>query len=185
MQTEKLFKIGLAALVTVSIAACSSSGSDADMEDNMGAANGALSGAGTDPSAVEGARSQGIEQEPQLTREEMREQEMLQVTTFYFDFDQSELKPETREALVYHANRLKDNPNMRVRLEGHTDERGTREYNLALGERRAQSVERYMQVQGVSSRQLETISYGEEMPVASGSSESAYSRNRRVELKYE
>lgn len=182
MQTEKLFKIGLAALVSVSIAACSSSGSDVDMDEDMSAANGAL-GAGS--SAGDAARSQGVDQEPELIREEMREQEMLQVTTFYFDFDQSELKPETREALVYHANRLKDNPNMRVRLEGHTDERGTREYNLALGERRAQSVERYMQVQGVSSRQLETISYGEEMPVASGSSESAYSRNRRVELKYE
>lgn len=181
MQTEKLFKFGLAALVSVSLAACSSSGSDTDMDED--ASNG--TGAGADSDSTTGAQSRGFEEEPELTREEMREQEMLEVTTFYFDFDQSDLKPEAREALVYHANRLKDNPNMNVRLEGHADERGTREYNLALGERRAQSVERYLQVQGVSSSQMETISYGEEMPVASGSSEAAYARNRRVELKYE
>lgn len=180
MQTEKLFKFGLAALVSVSLAACSSSGSDTEMEED---ANG-VNGAGSD-SASEPAESSGVERDPELTREEMREQEMLEVTTFYFDFDQSDLKPEAREALVYHANRLQENPNMSVRLEGHADERGTREYNLALGERRAQSVERYLQVQGVSSSQIETISYGEEMPVASGSTEAAYARNRRVELKYE
>ena len=173
MQTENLYKLGLAALMTVSLAACSSSGSDADMEEPAPA-----------PAPAPAATPAPAPAEPQLTREEMREQEMLAMTVFYFDFDQSDLKPEAREALVYHANRLKANPNMSVRLEGHADERGTREYNLALGERRAQSVERYLQVQGVSARQMETISYGEERPVASGTTEAAYARNRRVELKY-
>ena len=72
---------------------------------------------------------------------------------------------------------------LRYRLEGHADERGTREYNLALGERRAQSIERYLQVQGVSSNQLEVVSYGAEQPVDPGTSEAAYARNRRVEIK--
>ncbi len=106
----------------------------------------------------------------------------MDTTVFYFEFDRSDLSAEARAALVYHANYLKDNPSARYRLEGHADERGTREYNLALGERRAQAVERYLQVQGVSSNQLETISYGEENPVDPGTSEAAYSRNRRVEI---
>jgi peptidoglycan-associated lipoprotein len=105
------------------------------------------------------------------------------MTTFYFEFDQSELSTDARDALVYHAAELKANPNMRVRLEGHADERGTREYNLALGERRSQAVQRYLQVQGVAANQMEVISYGEEMPVNTGTTEQAYSDNRRVELK--
>jgi peptidoglycan-associated lipoprotein len=88
-----------------------------------------------------------------------------------------------RDALVFHAEDLKANPNRRVRLEGHASEEGTREYNLALGERRAQAVERYLQVQGVAANQLEIISYGEEMPAQTGTGEPAYSRNRRVEMK--
>lgn len=116
---------------------------------------------------------------------EMRKREqMLATTVFYFDFDKSDLKPEAREPLTYHAERLKDNPSMRVRLEGHADERGTPEYNLALGERRAIAVQRYLQVQGVPASQMEVISYGEERPVASGTGESNWSRNRRVELKF-
>lgn len=180
MKTESLFKLGLAALVSVTLAACSSSGADAEAEE---AARRAAEEEASRRAAAEAAAA-AARAEPELTAEEMREQEMLQMTVFYFDFDKSDLKPEAREALVYHANRLKANPNMTVRLEGHADERGTREYNLALGERRAQSVQRYLQVQGVSSSQMETISYGEERPVASGTSESAYARNRRVELKF-
>lgn len=168
MHTQKIFKLGLAALFTVSLAACSSSG-DTDMDDS---------------SMDDGANAAAAEAEQQLTAEQLREQEMLQTTVFYFDFDQSDLSSEAREALVYHANYLKANPSMNARLEGHTDERGTREYNLALGERRAQAVERYLQVQGVPSGQMETISYGEEMPAAVGTTESAYARNRRVELNY-
>lgn len=120
---------------------------------------------------------------PAELAEQRRRDEMLAVTVFYFDFDKSDLKPEAREPLTYHAQRLKDNPAMRIRLEGHADERGTPEYNLALGERRGIAVQRFLQVQGVNAGQLEVISYGEERPVANGSGEQNWSQNRRVELK--
>ncbi len=119
-----------------------------------------------------------------LTPAQIRERDAgLATTVFYFEFDRSDLSAEAREALVHHANRLMENPSLRYRLEGHADERGTREYNLALGERRAQAVERYLQVQGVSANQLEVISYGEEQPVDPGTTEAAYARNRRVEIQ--
>jgi len=100
---------------------------------------------------------------------------------FYFDFDQSILKPESRAALTAHAERLKNNSRA-VRLEGHADERGTREYNMALGERRANAVRDFLVLQGVSRSRIETVSYGEERPASMGSSESSWGQNRRVEL---
>jgi peptidoglycan-associated lipoprotein len=100
----------------------------------------------------------------------------------YFNFDQSTLTAATRRTLDAHAALLKSN-NAKVRLEGNTDERGTREYNMALGERRAKAVADYMSVNGVASYRTETVSYGEERPVAMGSGESNWSQNRRVEIK--
>jgi peptidoglycan-associated lipoprotein len=104
---------------------------------------------------------------------------------FYFDFDRAVIKPEAAEALAAHALYLSNHPSSRVVLEGHADERGTREYNMALGERRAKAVGRYLTVQGASGSQLELLSYGEERPVAFGQSEVSWGQNRRVELKYE
>ena len=101
----------------------------------------------------------------------------------YFDFDQAVLLPETRSVLLAHAERLR-NSNTNVRLEGHADERGSREYNMALGERRANAVRDFLVLQGVSRNSLEVISYGEERPAVMGSSESAYSQNRRVVIEY-
>ena len=103
-------------------------------------------------------------------------------TVFYFDFDSSVLKPAAQAALDAHIALLKTNDRS-VRLEGHTDERGTRDYNMALGERRANAVRDYMVVNGIASYRIETVSYGEEQPVAYGSGESNWSQNRRVELK--
>ncbi len=102
-------------------------------------------------------------------------------TVFYFDFDKATLPSEARSALDKHARRLKNHP-VEVRLEGHADERGTREYNMALGERRAESVKEYLVLQGVDPDILEVISYGEERPAALGSDESSYALNRRVEM---
>ncbi len=112
----------------------------------------------------------------------MEEQEVELETVFYFDFDESLLRPDARAALTAHAERLKSNPRS-VRLEGHADERGTREYNMALGERRANAVRDFLVAHGVSSNQIETVSYGEEYPAMVGSYESAWEKNRRVELK--
>ncbi|WP_445355050.1 OmpA family protein [Microbulbifer sp. EKSA008] len=97
----------------------------------------------------------------------------------YFDFDQSLLKPETRELLIRHADRMRAATGS-VRLEGHADELGTREYNLALGERRANAVRDFLVLQGVDAANLEVISYGEERPAQMGSNESARAMNRRV-----
>ena len=103
-------------------------------------------------------------------------------TVFYFDFDSSVLKPAVQVALDAHIALLKTD-DRRLRLNGHTDERGTRDYNMALGERRANAVRDYMMVQGIAGYRIETVSYGEEQPRAYGRGENNWSRNRRVELK--
>lgn len=102
----------------------------------------------------------------------------------YFDFDQSDLKPEYADLLARHANRLSNGTRTRVRLEGHGDERGSREYNIGLGERRSQAVRRMLLIQGASTNQLSTVSFGEEQPAAVGSDAESYALNRRVEIKY-
>jgi peptidoglycan-associated lipoprotein len=104
------------------------------------------------------------------------------VSVFYFDFDQATLSSSTRGALDAQIAVLK-NSGGDVRLEGHADERGTREYNMALGERRATAIADYLSVNGISRARVEAVSYGEERPLSEGSSEMAYSQNRRVELK--
>jgi peptidoglycan-associated lipoprotein len=102
----------------------------------------------------------------------------------YFDFDKSELRAEYADVLARHASGLSNNSRTSLRLEGHTDERGSREYNIGLGERRSQSVRRMLLIQGASTDQISTVSFGEERPAAFGSDEDAFQQNRRVEIKY-
>ncbi len=102
----------------------------------------------------------------------------------YFDFDSSEVRPQDHDLVARHAMQAGNNPGTRVRLEGHADERGSREYNIGLAERRAQAVRQMLMIQGVAPDQISTVSFGEERPVAFGSSESDYAQNRRVEFKY-
>jgi peptidoglycan-associated lipoprotein len=102
----------------------------------------------------------------------------------YFDFDSSEIRPEFTAVVTEHARQLSRNASVHVRLEGHTDERGSREYNIGLGERRAQAVRRALLLQGVAETQVATVSYGEERPAQAGSSEEVWAKNRRVELVY-
>jgi len=102
----------------------------------------------------------------------------------YFDFDSSELRSEDTDVVARHAMQLAQNGGMRVRLEGHADERGSREYNIGLGERRSQTVRRMLLIQGATASQISTVSFGEERPVATGSDEAAWSQNRRVEITY-
>jgi peptidoglycan-associated lipoprotein len=103
---------------------------------------------------------------------------------FYFDFDQAIVKRTGHAELNKHANVLAGDRYLRVRLEGHADERGTREYNLALGERRANAIRAYLVAQGASRSQIEVISYGEEKPANAGHNESSWAQNRRVEIVY-
>jgi len=105
-------------------------------------------------------------------------------STVYFGFDKSDIGADARSLVTAHSSFLSANPAKQVRLEGHCDERGSREYNVGLGERRAQSVRRLMLFQGVADNQMEPSSYGEERPAARGHNEAAWERNRRVEIVY-
>ena len=103
---------------------------------------------------------------------------------FYFEFDRAVISSSDLEALQIHAEVLQGNPSRRVVIEGHCDERGTREYNLALGERRADAVRSFLTAAGVSGSRVETVSYGEERPDDPGSGEDAWARNRRAVMIY-
>ncbi len=113
-----------------------------------------------------------------------RMKQLLAKRTVYFEFDSSTLVGENLEIVQAHGQHLAANAKTKVVFEGHADERGTREYNLALGERRAQSVERVMRALGVGSDRSKVVSFGEEKPVAQGHDESAWHLNRRVEIIY-
>ena len=104
--------------------------------------------------------------------------------TILFDFDVAQIRSDFYASLEAHGTYLTNNPSASIRLEGHADERGTREYNIGLGEQRAQSVRQFLMLQGASTSQITTISFGEERPVSTASNEAAYSQNRRVELVY-
>lgn len=168
MEMLKFGKLSALALALAVAAGCASSGGDTAGETSY-EADTASSAPAQYESTVD---TQGDDAEAALRA----------ITTFYFEFDSSELKPEAMRALDAHAKVLKAT-GVRVVLEGHTDERGTREYNMALGERRASAVQRYLSMQGVAPAQLELVSYGEERPVALGSEEQSWAQNRRVELR--
>lgn len=102
----------------------------------------------------------------------------------YFDFDVSEIRADFRDVVIAHGEYLAANPSVTVTVEGHADERGSREYNIGLGERRANAVKQLMMAQGASDNQIVTISYGEERPAVEGSSEQSWAQNRRAVLVY-
>lgn len=174
-QLNQFTKASVMAISLFVLAACSSTSDTDDMEGDGTAMEGSSASAGSASTSAAGNSGQ-------LTQEEIRQENALRQTVFYFDFDIAEFKTADRETLTYHARNLASNSSMRIRLEGHADERGTREYNLALGERRANSVLNYLIVNGASRSQIEVVSYGEERAAASGQSDQAYGRNRRVEV---
>ncbi len=108
----------------------------------------------------------------------------LRTRVVYFDFDQAMIRPEFTAAMACHAKYLRDRPSARMNLEGNADERGSREYNLGLGERRGNAVSSALQANGGSAGQVSVISYGEERPVCTESTEDCWARNRRVEIVY-
>lgn len=109
---------------------------------------------------------------------------ILAKRVIYFDFDKSNIKPDFLDVLTAHAKYLVAHPDQKVRIEGYTDERGTVEYNIALGDRRAQAVRRFLLFQGVNPDQLTTVSYGESHPADPGHNEAAWAKNRRAVLVY-
>lgn len=141
-----------------------------------------MDGSGIDVSKLDQRGLQGV---PKNDRRKFVDQDsLLSVRTIYFAFDSSVISPEFRDVIQAHADYLASHPRVDLRLEGHTDERGTREYNVALGERRAESVEQALIIAGASRDQLTTLSFGEEMPAVLGHTDEAYAKNRRVELIY-
>jgi len=142
----------------------------------------AAEAAAAESAAAEAAAAEAAAAEAAAAQQALQEAADAVGTVFYFEFDSSALTDAARIAVDAHIAALLGN-NASVRLEGHTDERGTREYNLALGERRANAVRDYMVANGVPSYRIESISYGEENPAAYGSGESNWQQNRRVELK--
>ena len=109
---------------------------------------------------------------------------ILSKRSVYFDFDSNVVKDEYRGLIQAHARYLVEHPQTHVRIEGNTDERGSREYNLALGQRRAEAVKKVMTVLGVPDSRIETVSFGEEKPVALGHDEDSWAKNRRADIKY-
>ena len=109
---------------------------------------------------------------------------LMQQLVVYFDYDTADILPQFNALLQAHGQFLAQNPNSQLRLEGHADERGSREYNIGLGERRAQAVRRVLMLQGATGTQLTTVSYGEERPAQTGSDDESWRLNRRVELVY-
>lgn len=147
---------------------------DVAVEDRGGAADG-----------VEGAQSRGLGADGDMRGMALDDPDSpLSVRTIYFEFDSSEVAAEDREVIAAHARYLSANPQQQVVLEGHADERGSREYNIGLGDRRAQSVRRMLEFQGVAPDQVRTVSYGEEKPAVEGHDEQAWRQNRRVEIVY-
>jgi peptidoglycan-associated lipoprotein len=132
-----------------------------------------------------GAQTSGAGQGTQLTPEQIAQQELQRAgMVIFFDYDRAEIRSEFVPIVAAHAKYLNANSGRSVRLEGHADERGSREYNIGLGERRAQAVRRALMLQGVTDTQITTVSYGEERPTTPGSDDEAYAKNRRVELVY-
>jgi peptidoglycan-associated lipoprotein len=191
----------LAALVALFMSACASTQEEITVEESepgygQSTGSGSMTDGGFD-SGSSGAEATGLEgsdggdgtaivDSMTLTATEMLAEPEgdLASRTIYFEYDSAKLTSESITILETHGNFIAGNGEVKIRLEGHADERGSREYNIALGDRRAQSVRRVLLFQGASTDQIETVSYGEEKPAVSGQDDAAWSQNRRVELIY-
>lgn len=180
MKIKQLVKGMAIALPMLTLAACSST-SQSTTAGETDQSN--------QPAAVE-APTSTVETgaiEPVLTPAEQIEQQkevLMTDNVIYFEFDQSQIREEFYDVLSDHAAFLRENPNVTVIVEGHADERGTPEYNVALGERRSNAVATYLMSMGVVYSQIESVSYGEEKPLDGAHNEMAWSKNRRAVLTY-
>ncbi len=172
-------------LLSLLVAGCSSMpGMSTDSEDQQAAP---VADAGQDGSgdASGGAQTSGASEGGTWSGSPLENPDSLLYTkTIYFDYDVDQVREDYKEVVMAHGAYLASNPSVTVTIEGHADERGSREYNIALGERRANGVKRLLMTQGAAESQIITISYGEERPAAMGSSESSWELNRRAEFVY-
>ena len=165
-------------LICAALAACSGPSGSALDDGSAGQNSGAAGTSGLDNDGVAGGNRFG-DSDAGDGSDTVQDRRVV-----YFDFDQSNVSSDDRRLLQDHGRYLANNPGIQVRLEGHADERGSREYNVGLGEARAQAVRQLLLLQGVATEQLTTVSYGEERPAVSQGGEDAWSLNRRVELIY-
>lgn len=181
----KLVTLSLLAIVLLSgcesISSLTKDGDDdakiAEVDDNRAT----VSGSGEDREA----RTHGLDERTSFRGARLDDPDSpLAIRVIYFEYDSADIKLEFRSVIEAHAAYLNEHPDTIMTLEGHADERGSREYNLALGERRATAVRRQLVLLGASAGQIRTVSYGEERPVSEDHNEQAYSLNRRVEILY-
>jgi peptidoglycan-associated lipoprotein len=161
-------RVLLAAALVASLAACSKKVKEAPVEETT-----------REDTVVEQVADDGM-----YGPEDLDTDSCLRQRVVYFDYDQDALKPEFEAIMGCHAKYLRDRPSARITLEGNADERGTREYNMGLGERRGNAVSSALQGNGGSAGQLAVVSFGEERPTCTDASEGCWSQNRRVEIVY-
>ncbi|MCO4798534.1 MAG: peptidoglycan-associated lipoprotein Pal [Colwelliaceae bacterium] len=182
MRLNKTVKALAIALPIMALTACSSN-SDETNEQSQVDTN--AQAAAAKAAEQENVRVAAIKREAEIKEQQRQEIERLRSEHIvYFDFDKSTVSGEFSAILDAHAKFLNENSNVSVLVEGHADERGTPEYNIALGERRAKSVVTYLENMGVAASQLTVVSYGEEKPMVKDRSESAFAKNRRAVLVY-
>ena len=190
MKLNKIVWVLILAISALFLSACGDEEKDASLTDgtqnatsgiNDAATNGFNGNSGMNGSGMSGDGDYASTLGPEFNDPN----NPLSKRTVYFMLDSSEVMPDFIPVIAAHAQYLVANPGQKITLEGNTDERGSPEYNIALGEQRAKSVASMMKVQGVSENQLNVVSYGEEKPAAFGSDESAWEKNRRVEIAYQ
>ncbi|MFV0575084.1 MAG: peptidoglycan-associated lipoprotein Pal [Vibrio sp.] len=167
MKLNNVLKGLLISLPLLTVAACSSTDDAANSD-----------------AATTDAMTSGMDQSSALTEQEQLMQQLRENSTVFFKYDNSEISAEYQDLLAQHAKYLSGAPDAKVTIEGYADERGTPEYNIALGERRAEAVSKYLQALGVQANQISIVSYGEEKPLVFGQTEDAYSQNRRAVIVY-
>jgi peptidoglycan-associated lipoprotein len=185
-QHSLINKLYLLVVTVIFVTACVTS-QESSISDDATQGDGTTDGSGIIITEEDVGASTSAISDEQMSAQQMLEQSdsILANRTIYFEFNSAKLSDETLSVLEAHGAFIGENGNVDVRLEGHTDERGSREYNVALGDRRAQSVRRVLLLQGASTDQIDTVSYGEEQPAVLGHKEEAWAENRRVELIYE
>ena len=178
-------KIFISLLLCLTIAACSTTGGSSDESTTAVEDRGSSSSSSSSSGSGSSATTYGTGGDSSIGMSPLEDPSSpLAERTIYFEYDSSDVQEQYRRVIEAHARYLMQNPSTTISLEGHADERGSREYNLALGERRSISIKRHMTVLGVTPSQVRTVSYGEERPVAGGHDEFSWSQNRRVEIIY-
>ncbi|MFT6329002.1 MAG: peptidoglycan-associated lipoprotein [Bermanella sp.] len=191
MLNKNALKTLLMVVPLVTLAACKSGPTDAELEAEANSQAEAAAQQVADAQAVADAEAKRVDvakADALQKAKDMFESEkatLVAQNVVYFDFDQASVKSDFHSVLDMHAAFLVKNPGQSIVVEGHCDNRGTPEYNIALGERRAQSVETYLMNAGVSSAQVSVVSYGEEKPAVQGGSEYAFAQNRRGIVVYQ